>query len=254
MNAPRKQHYVELRSYSRNVQIALAACVAMNTLMAIYGSFQSDLVVREDATHPEGFLAPFDFVLWQIDHADPVARIVLLGVSVSLIAGAITFLHWLYLARRNLVAFNVDTETPDKAIAYWFIPGTNLFLPVVDMYELHKHSNPVAHTAYTNARCLIGLWWASWLGISLWAGSVNLCRAIVFAVTPSLQIASSCEFVVFTVSALLLQRIVSDITSNQHKRHHMMMVAREPRAEQPQVAGEGEIIRTPVMEPEVKNA
>jgi len=90
---------------------------------------------------------------------------VLLLQFVTLIVGGIVFLRWVYIATANVHAYGTVglSTTPGWAIAWYFIPVANLFLPLRTMRETWQASAEPRDWEAARVPALIGWWWFSWI-------------------------------------------------------------------------------------------
>jgi hypothetical protein len=170
---------------------------------------------------------------------------------------AIWVAAWLYSAQHNLQALEIPRVAHrDKMFWWWFVPVANLWMPYLMVTDLYKASDPRSGDKWYEQQTppLMVLWWSLHLLYLFW---VTACIMLAFTTLPqiSTKLAVATAFALYTTASLSFIPIISSIATNQHAKYHMMFVhKRQSIAEgQPQVAEEGEIIRTPVMEPKVEN-
>jgi heme/copper-type cytochrome/quinol oxidase subunit 3 len=92
---------------------------------------------------------------------------------VALLGTAVSFICWLYRARKNAEASGVGGFRwgPGWTIGSWFIPLANLVIPYRVVAEIDRANEPGLPGANVMAgsrrQTLLGFWWASWIAWSV---------------------------------------------------------------------------------------
>jgi hypothetical protein len=123
-------------------------------------------------------------------------------------------LSWQFLAQNNLRWLRVErTKSTPEVLWSWFIPGISLALPYLQMCDLYKASVPLPGDEWERRGVpfVIPVWWVLWLLTLLWG---------FWHISPDFQLMKTG---VYVLCALLLMHIVTQITRNQRRRHHMFM-------------------------------
>jgi hypothetical protein len=83
-----------------------------------------------------------------------------------LIAGALTFCLWTYRVARNAIVLGGRlTSTPGWAVAYYFIPIVNWWMPYAALTQVWdaSHPDPRGVRSACGAHALVLSWWVAWL-------------------------------------------------------------------------------------------
>lgn len=97
----------------------------------------------------------------------PYLLVSLVQVLVYLVAGLVV-LRWIYLANANVHALGASSVGgPAMAVAWYFIPIANLFMPFVAMREIWKASREPRDWEIVAAPATIGWWWFCWITSSI---------------------------------------------------------------------------------------
>jgi hypothetical protein len=91
-----------------------------------------------------------------------------------IIGTVVTYCLWVHQAHANLrlLAAGGLHYSPAWAVAWYFIPGANLVLPLLVMFEIYKASDPEVPAGKpfgwkeSRVSLLIPLWWGFWLAAS----------------------------------------------------------------------------------------
>ena len=140
----------------------------------------------------------------------------LLG-TLALVAGAITFILWLYRAYQNADAVAPGTRRYGKgwAIAGWFVPIMWLFRPKQVINDVWRAGGPPHEPSG-----LLAAWWTLWI-IGMWVSNFALRRAFDDVTAESVRTASisyAVSGVIDIVTAILAIRVAMVITERLDER------------------------------------
>ena len=150
-----------------------------------------------------------------------VAGLVMLAVTSTL------FLVWFHRSHRNLTALGAGglQFSPGWAVACWFIPVADLWMPYQAAGEIWKGSDPLAPAlTSTESRrqvrpsALMRAWWAAWL--------VSLVVANAAAISPTAGSGNTLLLLVSAAataaSAVLAIKVVGSVGARQDKRWRLL--------------------------------
>ncbi|WP_320784742.1 DUF4328 domain-containing protein [Streptomyces sp. CRN 30] len=106
-----------------------------------------------------------DFDESEADRAD----LAMAGASVlytaALLGAAVLFIIWFHRLRQNAEIFapDVPRRTAGWAIACWFIPVANLWIPRGIALDVLRASQPDPYGGVVRHRALLNTWWALWV-------------------------------------------------------------------------------------------
>lgn len=166
------------------------------TAMVVIDALMTPLLLVSAALFPEGYTENVIPVAQQIDGA----------VLIFTLLTFVVFSRWIYVAGRNLVeAGYQDLEfTPGSRIWWFAVPIANFVKPYQGMRELWNASH--GESAYTLGSGLVGLWWAIWLGRSLF-GTVLSMAAGPDSGTGPLWLQSAADAALAVVAITMIRRI-----------------------------------------------
>jgi hypothetical protein len=144
--------YLPMGGYLRAVKIVFGIIVAISVLAVFSGLMEVLLLNR--------ILAGEEVADSQLNINDARQAIVGLLQFLTLVAGAITFILWLYRAYQNTDAVAPGARRFGKgwAIGGWFVPFMNLWRPKQVVNDVAR-----AGTGHFEAGGLVNAWWALWL-------------------------------------------------------------------------------------------
>ncbi|WP_217251122.1 DUF4328 domain-containing protein [Streptomyces sp. AC602_WCS936] len=84
---------------------------------------------------------------------------------VAVLATAVVFIIWFHRVRHNAEVFAPDTQrrTPGWAIACWFIPIANLWIPRGIAADVLRAAQPDPYSGVLRHRVLLNAWWGAWV-------------------------------------------------------------------------------------------
>lgn len=96
---------------------------------------------------------------------DGLFALITIGQFLLYLAGGIVFLVWVHRATANAEAFGAEgmSAGPGMAVAWYFIPVANLFMPLVVMRETWKASANPPNWEIERAPATLILWWVLWI-------------------------------------------------------------------------------------------
>jgi Domain of unknown function (DUF4328) len=131
---------------------------------------------------------------------DELALVTLFGLGV-VIACAVTFGVWFYRARRNVEAYGGTHQHfgPSWAVAGWFVPVLNLFVPIRMMLDVLRDS-----LARPRVRdyAVLALWWLAW--VARWAAYLSAGHFARIHGGIALNIVTSCADIVAALGLIYL--------------------------------------------------
>ena len=144
------------------------ACTVCLILMALVGALAVDFLLPDTRDLP--------FVRDNLPIADSElhqnhVRLVFISRAAIVLGAvaALTWLSWQYLAHSNAQALSgrKGRLLPALGLVSWFLPGLNLILPPLVMWDLLWASNPDSVSSEGRQRdpfvLLVALWWIGWL-------------------------------------------------------------------------------------------
>lgn len=147
------------------------------------------------------------------DAAD-IAGVMALLFLIVFPACAVLTAMWLHKANANLRAAGIDMAfTPNGAWGWYFVPIANLFKPYQAMREIWNESHRTPDSFAGDGPTLLNVWWGCWV-----IGNIlsNLSfRMSSLAPEGSFVVVNAVEAVVICAAALLLLRIVRNVTAAQ---------------------------------------
>ncbi|OKI86410.1 hypothetical protein AMK11_14435 [Streptomyces sp. CB02414] len=84
---------------------------------------------------------------------------------IAMLATAVVFVIWFHRVRHNAEVFAPDTQsrTPGWAIACWFIPIANLWIPRGIAADVLRAAQPDPYGGAPRHRGLLNAWWGAWV-------------------------------------------------------------------------------------------
>ena len=139
---------------------------------------------------------------------------------------AVFWCTWVHRTYRNLPALGAAglTQTPGRAVAYYFIPVLNLFRPYQVMKETWRASDPhyvgAADWQSLTTPALLRWWWAMHVvTFFVTHGTVEIALRPKHTGTHALWMSIGVGMLVFDILLMLLEiRIVRELTDRQERR------------------------------------
>jgi heme/copper-type cytochrome/quinol oxidase subunit 2 len=96
---------------------------------------------------------------------DGLFALIMIAQFLLYLAGGIVYLVWVHRASANAEAFGAEgmSAGPGMAVAWYFIPVANLFMPLVVMRETWKASANPPNWEVERAPATLILWWILWI-------------------------------------------------------------------------------------------
>ncbi|MFE1009759.1 DUF4328 domain-containing protein [Streptomyces sp. NPDC058794] len=84
---------------------------------------------------------------------------------VAMLATAVVFVIWFHRVRHNAEVFAPDTQSraPGWAIACWFIPIANLWIPRGIAADVLRAAQPDPYSGSPRHRGILNAWWGAWV-------------------------------------------------------------------------------------------
>jgi Domain of unknown function (DUF4328) len=100
-----------------------------------------------------------------IPEDDGPYTLVVLVQFILYLVGGVAFLIWVFRSTQNAHAFGAEGlgAGPRLAVAWYFIPIANLWMPLTSMGETWKASVNPANWEVERAPATLGLWWFFWI-------------------------------------------------------------------------------------------
>jgi hypothetical protein len=148
------------------------------------------------------------------DDSSMVAVAVALLFVLSFFACVVVTAMWLHQANSNLHAAGIEMAfSPSWAWGWYFIPFANLFKPFQAMREIWNESHRTRDTFAGYEDALMRTWWGCWIVGNILSNVTSRLGSI--APGSSFEIVNLLEAVMLSVAALLLLRIVRQVTAAQ---------------------------------------
>src|SRR6185312_7380752 len=158
-----ERQYRALQPITRLVRGVLIALSAVEVVYAVLLFLQYRLVSAVN----HGDMS----VLGSIrDNAKPL--VIVAGVhTLVLLTMLVMFFRWIYRAMHNVHAFGAGDEvySPALSVGGFFIPFANFVMPCIAMSQIWRASVSAGLWRDQPTSPLVGVWWALWLGISLFS-------------------------------------------------------------------------------------
>ncbi|MER7776743.1 DUF4328 domain-containing protein [Streptomyces sp. NPDC096191] len=142
--------------------------------------------------------------------------------GVALLATAVVFIIWFHRVRQNAEVFapGALSRSPGWAIACWFIPLANLWIPRSIAADLLWAAQPEPHGRVPRHQGLLNAWWGAWVWTLLFdryasntydkAQGVDAVRDAAGLVTVS----AGCDVLAAVLAILFVRRL----TAAQHEK------------------------------------
>jgi hypothetical protein len=140
---------------------------------------------------------------------------------------SVVFLVWFHRSHRNLIALGASglQFSAGWAVACWFIPIADLWMPYHAAREIWKGSDPLAppltsaeSRRHVRPSALLPAWWAAWL--------VSLALANAAAISPAAGSGSAllllASAAATAVSAVLAIKVVRSVGARQNERWRLL--------------------------------
>ncbi|WP_260614318.1 DUF4328 domain-containing protein [Streptomyces sp. WAC02707] len=139
---------------------ALLAVVIVADLLIIAASLNMRSLLDDVAT---GGVVDFDG--GEASRADQAMAGAALLYGAALLATAVVFVIWFHRVRHNAEVFapEIQRRTPGWAIACWFIPIANLWIPRGIAADVLRAGDRWPHSAAPRHRGLLNAWWGAWV-------------------------------------------------------------------------------------------
>ncbi|XBQ16521.1 MAG: DUF4328 domain-containing protein [Oceanicaulis sp.] len=153
-----------------------------------------------------------------LDGVDFVSLLLAVTYLALFIASIVMVCRFTFRAMKNLRLAGEQTDmSPGWAVGWYFIPIASLFMPYLGMSEIWTRSRKRAGVQGRGAH--LGWWWATFVGGSIlgniatrlvgWTGDAE-----IGAIIASFWI-DAVTFTVLAVSAMLLKRVMAEVTTAQ---------------------------------------
>jgi len=136
------------------------------------------------------------------------------------LAAGIVYLVWLYRAYKGMMslASTQPKSSPGWAIAYYFIPFLSLYKPLQIAQEMYRLSDPnPANPSTGRAPGFYLGWWLCYVVCQL----TDIAESIASdrSTKPELIAIAIPDVVLTTIAAVLVCRVINDLTSRLHARY-----------------------------------
>ena len=210
-----ESHYRDPRPLARTVILWTWIWLAMQSLYALACVYHFIVL----AGLPPDTPVTFSYSPPELETADMVAGVAgLLHLSAFLVSGFF-ILKWIHRTNANAQLYTgAMTVSPGWNVGFFFIPIANLWKPFQGVRETWEAS----HRTEGPAPSWMRWWWACWLATNI-LGNISFRIAMQGETAGAAGIGSIIDVISAAIGvplALLLVRLVRDISAAQEEMHH----------------------------------